>query len=116
MRWKILAIVLIVIVAGLSGAVVAYEMKKKENFVAETGTVVFLSFEGGFYGIIGGSGKHYDPINLNSEFMIDGLRVYFTAKICPDFGSFHMWGTIVEILTIQPAWFQVFLNNQRLFV
>jgi inhibitor of cysteine peptidase len=108
MRWKILALALVV-VAGLSGAVVAYEtvvtyeMKKKENIVTETGTVVFLSFEGGFFGIIGDNGKHYDPINWNSEFMMNGTRVHFTAKIRPDLGSYHMWGIIVEILNIQPA-------------
>lgn len=108
MRWKIWALALAV-VAGLSSAVAAYEtivtyeMKKKENIVTETGTVAFLNFEGGFFGIIGDNGKHYDPINWNSEFKIDGLRVHFTAKIRPDLLSFHMWGTIVEILTIQPA-------------
>lgn len=98
MHWKILVLAL---VAGLSSAVIAYEMKK-ENVVVGTGTVVFLGFEGGFTGIIGDNGEHYDPINWNPKFkVVDGMRVFFIAKILPDRMSFHMWGRIVEILYIQ---------------
>jgi inhibitor of cysteine peptidase len=60
-----------------------------------------LDFEGGFWGIIGDDGEHYDPINLDSEFRGEGLRIYFEAKIRTDLGSYHMWGKIVEILKIQ---------------
>jgi len=103
MRWKTLLLALVVIAATLSSTVVAYEIKKNENIITETGTVVFLSFEGGFYGIISDTGKHYDPINWNPEFTTNGTRVYFTAKIHQDLYSFHMWGTIVELISIQPA-------------
>lgn len=73
------------------------------NFVdvTGTGTVVYLNFEGGFWGIIGDDEGHYDPVNLDPKFKVKGLRVYFKAKIRHDLFSFHMWGKIVEILKIQ---------------
>lgn len=66
-----------------------------------TGTVVFLSFEGGFYGIKGDDGKNYDPLTLSAEFRKDGLRVRFEAKELTDQASFHMWGKIIEIKRIE---------------
>lgn len=71
-----------------------------DNFIG-TGTVVFLSFEGGFYGIKADDGKSYDPLNLPTEFRKEGLRVRFEAKEMKDQASFHMWGVIVQIVHIQ---------------
>jgi hypothetical protein len=71
-----------------------------DNFIG-TGTVVFLPFEGGFYGIKGDDGKSYDPLNLPAEFRKEGLRVRFEAKEMKDQASFHMWGVIVQIDHIQ---------------
>ncbi|MFX1327632.1 MAG: hypothetical protein ACFE91_05740 [Promethearchaeota archaeon] len=77
------------------------DQSTNDEIISGTGEIVFLSFEGGFYGIISNDGKHYDPINLPDEFKIDGLRISFTAKIRPDLVSLHMWGTIVELLSIK---------------
>ena len=99
MRWKILALAL-VIVFTVSAIVVVNEIKSKEDIVLGTGTVTFLAFEGGFYGIVGDDGEHYDPLNMAQEFKSDGLRVYFEARILRDTVSFHMWGKIVSILKI----------------
>jgi len=66
-----------------------------------TGTVVYVSLEGGFYGIKGDDGKNYDPTNLSKEFQINGLRVRCELKELQGMGSVHMWGTIVEVLSIQ---------------
>ena len=63
-----------------------------------TGTVKYISLEGGFYGIIGDDGEHYDPINLLKEFQVDGKRIMFSYKIRNNLASFHMWGTIIEII------------------
>jgi hypothetical protein len=71
-----------------------------DNFVG-TGTIVFLSFEGGFYGIKSDDGKSYDPMNLPVEFQKEGLRVRFEAKELGGQASFHMWGVIVQIIHIQ---------------
>jgi hypothetical protein len=69
--------------------------------IVETGTVKHITLEGGFYGIIGDSGARYDPINMPKEFKIDGLRVRFTAKRQTGAVSFHMWGTLIEIISIE---------------
>ena len=74
---------------------------ENEDAVKETGTIVFLSFEGGFYGINGDDGRHYDPTNLPKEFQEEGMRVRFAAKELPGRASVHQWGTIVELVIIQ---------------
>jgi inhibitor of cysteine peptidase len=73
---------------------------ENEDAVKVTGTIVFLSFEGGFYGILGDDGKHYDPTNMSQEFQKDGLRVRFEAKALQGMASYHQWGTLVELVTI----------------
>lgn len=73
-----------------------------ETHVVEgTGTIKFLNFEGGFYGIVGDAGEHYDPINLGEDFRVDGLRVHFKVRIEEGMVSFHMWGIIVSIISIE---------------
>lgn len=74
---------------------------ENEDAIKSTGTIVFLSFEGGFYGIKGDDGKNYDPTNLPKEFQNDGMRVRFEARELTSRASVHMWGTIVELVTIQ---------------
>jgi hypothetical protein len=71
-----------------------------DDFVA-TGTIVYVSLEGGFYGIKGDDGKAYDPLNLPAEYQENGLRVRFEAKELKNLASFHMWGVIVTIVHIQ---------------
>jgi len=66
-----------------------------------TGTVVFNDFEGGFYGIVGDDGKNYEPTNLSEEYKKDGLKVSFKAKLHEDWASISMWGTIIEITSIE---------------
>ncbi|MBW1917378.1 MAG: hypothetical protein JRI57_05075 [Deltaproteobacteria bacterium] len=66
-----------------------------------TGTVRYLPFEGGFFGIVADNGEHYDPMNLDRQFAVDGLRVKIKAKLHPDQVSFHMWGKVIEIISIE---------------
>lgn len=76
------------------------EVTEIGDFIEGTGTIKYIGLEGGFYGIVANNDKHYDPIDLTSEFMKDGLRVRFKAKIRTDLGSYHMWGKIVELIYI----------------
>lgn len=69
--------------------------------IKAVGTVKFISLEGGFYGIVGDDGKHYDPVNLKEEFKQDGLRVRFTARPAKEQVSFHMWGQMIELITVE---------------
>jgi lipopolysaccharide export LptBFGC system permease protein LptF len=68
--------------------------------VSFQGTVSYKTFEGGFFAIDGDDGNGYDPINLPDEYAVDGLRVQVSALIRDDLASFHMWGSIVEIVEI----------------
>jgi len=54
--------------------------KSDQNIVSGTGAIIFLDFEGGFYGILSDDGEHYDPVNLSKEFQVDGLRVRFEIE------------------------------------
>lgn len=71
-----------------------------EDIQVQKGTVVYLNLEGGFYGIIGDNGKHYDPQNLADEFKKDSLRVSFEYKVSENQTSIHMWGELIEIVKI----------------
>ncbi|NUM69475.1 MAG: hypothetical protein HUU43_01395 [Ignavibacteriaceae bacterium] len=68
-----------------------------ENY--EKGVVAWIPLEGGFWGIIA-DGKNYDPVNLPDQFKRDGIQVSFTYRI-KNTGSFHQWGTIIEIIEIR---------------
>ncbi|MFX1575508.1 MAG: hypothetical protein ACFFB0_22455 [Promethearchaeota archaeon] len=75
----------------------------KDKIIMTTATITYLNIEGGFYGIVGDDGNHYDPIRLPGFFKLDGLRVEFLALRRDDLTSFHMWGIIIQILSIQPV-------------
>ncbi len=64
------------------------------------GTIIYKNMEGGFYAIDGDSGDKYDPISIPEAFRKDGLRVKVTARQRVDVTSFHMYGTIIEVVNI----------------
>ncbi len=68
--------------------------------VKDTGTVVFVGFEDGFYGIVDDHGRSWEPSNLPERFQVDSLRVRFEAVIT-DSPSFRMWGRTVELQSIE---------------
>ena len=74
--------------------------ESNDDIVSGTGEIVYLDFEGGFFGIIADDGGKYDPGNLPDDFKIHGLLIEFSAKILHDGASIHMWGEIVELLYI----------------
>ena len=87
-------ITLVLLIVGLSGCV-------ESNIVIGKGEIRYIDLEGGFYGIVSEDDEHYDPVNLPLDFEEDGLRVGFKLKILENQSSFHMWGTIVEIIEIR---------------
>ncbi|MFX1378679.1 MAG: hypothetical protein ACFFA4_06260 [Promethearchaeota archaeon] len=100
-----LCLLLIALSLGIPSIVIAQlnpPENQNQNLVQGIGEIVYLSFEGGFFGIISDNGNAYDPINLPSEFEIVGLRVEFRGEIL-DLYSFHMWGRIIKILFIRIA-------------
>ena len=64
------------------------------------GTVKYKNIEGGFYAIDGDDGSRYDPISLPEAFRKDGLEVKVTARRRVDAMSFHMYGSIIEVVNI----------------
>jgi hypothetical protein len=82
-------------------AVVAACDDNSAKTVSTQGTVVYVPLEGGFYGIVGDDGSHWDPDNLSDEFATDSLRVSFDGMIT-DHPTYHMWGRSVEITAMKP--------------
>ncbi|HEX8960037.1 MAG TPA: hypothetical protein VF775_00530 [Geobacteraceae bacterium] len=72
-----------------------------KKVISVKGTVAHVDLEGGFWGIVGDDGKHYDTVNLPREFRKEGLRVKFVGRTRPDRISYHMWGIIVEVVSIE---------------
>ena len=96
---KVLRVALITIVL-LSTIAVASAGCGSRTEISGTGTVQFVTLEGGFYGIVGDDGHYYDPTNLSQELQEDGTRVRFTAER-RDVASAHMWGQVVELVEIE---------------
>ena len=92
-------IIVVVAISVILLITLSYALQEDE-VVSGTGTITYLSLEGGFFGIVGDDGEHYDTVNLDEEFRVDGLRVQFKARISENQVSGHMWGTIVEIIEI----------------
>lgn len=67
-----------------------------------SGTVTFKDLEGGFYGIAGDDGKNYLPLNLESQYRVDGMRVSFEYEEAKDVSTIQMWGTPIHITFIEP--------------
>jgi hypothetical protein len=92
---------------GLENIVVPHDNSEKadtkctKNKIAVTGTVEHVELEGGFWGITGDDGKRYDVVNLPKEFRKQGLGVKFVGRIRSGQVSIHMWGVMVEVISIE---------------
>jgi len=73
---------------------------EENKVISQSGTVIFLNLEGGFYGIMGDDGVNYDPVNLGKEYHSDGMRINFQGKLRDDLAGIHQWGQIIELTYI----------------
>lgn len=64
--------------------------------------VVHVPLEGGFYGLVGDDGRHYEPVGLAARFRRDGMRLHVQAQRL-ERASIRMWGQPVRILDVAPA-------------
>ncbi|MBI2831089.1 MAG: hypothetical protein HYX79_02395 [Chloroflexi bacterium] len=94
----VLAAILLLLAPGCAGAKTG---TGGPDIVSGTGTITYLNLEGGFYGIVGDDGQKYDPMNLDRAFQQDGLKVKFQVKLRKDVATIRMWGTPVEIISIE---------------
>lgn len=76
------------------------QARTRKGEIQGVGTVRYMSFEGGFWGIVGDNGKNYDVGHLPQEFQRDGLRVRFSVNLT-DYLSYHMWGYVVSLVSIE---------------
>ncbi|KAF0152616.1 MAG: hypothetical protein FD143_932 [Ignavibacteria bacterium] len=87
MKFRIVLLVLIIsalLLACVDRVAAFFEMEYL------TGTVKYVSLEGGFWAIYGDNNKNYDPLNLQKEFCSEGKRIQFTFRERNDLVSFHM--------------------------
>ena len=70
------------------------------NVVSGVGTITYLDFEGGFYGLVADDGARYDPLNLDDAYRQDSLRVRFRVRLQTGVMTIRMWGKPVEVLEI----------------
>jgi len=89
-----------VVLVLIGASALPTQLAINDGLIHGKGTVVYLSFEDGFYGIVGDDGENYDPINMPQEVKVDGLRVQFTANLT-DHLSYHMWGYVVKLFSIE---------------
>jgi inhibitor of cysteine peptidase len=66
-----------------------------------TGTVTYINLEGGFFGIVADDGKEYLPLNLETKYQVDTLRVAFDHEIVKDVATIQQWGTPVNLTSIE---------------
>ncbi len=65
------------------------------------GTMTHVPLSGGFWGIEAENGRRFRPVGpVSEEFLIQGLPVEAKVKESKGFSIF-MWGTDVEVLSIQ---------------
>ena len=67
-----------------------------------TGTIRYMDFEGGFYGIVSDDGENYYPGTLDEALQKDSLRVRFELRELKDVMTFVMWGRVVDVVNIEP--------------
>lgn len=76
------------------------------GYIYGIGNVTLIPVEGGFYGITVDTGApagvyKYLPLDLDSEFSVDGMEVSFTAKGRPEATTTAQWGLPVNIVRMK---------------
>jgi len=89
------------VVTGTLALSVQPSENTRKGEIQGVGTVRYLSFEGGFWGIESDDGAHYDVGSVPREFQVDGLRVRFSVNLAHDTLSYHMWGQVAELVSIE---------------
>ncbi len=73
------------------------------RLVSGNATVTYIDLEGGFYGLVAGSGERYLPLGLDEAWQVDGMNVTFAAQIKEDVTTIQQWGIPVEVIAIDRA-------------
>jgi hypothetical protein len=101
MRKVLYLILLLTLTIIIAGYLNIDKTRANGDVVSNRGKVKFIPLEGGFYGIVDEGGKHYQPVNLKQGFKVNGLPIYFKAKILPQPIGIYMWGVPIELYEIE---------------
>jgi len=63
--------------------------------------VIYLSFEGGFYGLVTENGTKLLPMNLSKQYKVAGTVLNVTGHEIKDLMSSRQWGTAYKIEDIK---------------
>lgn len=66
-----------------------------------TGTIKYISLEGGFWGIISNSGQQFLPVNLPISFQVHGTPITCNYKQANHMDSFINWGERIQIISFE---------------
>lgn len=95
------SVTLFLLVSSGTPAALGGDKEKGADILSGTGTINHINLEGGFYGITTDDGQKYLPKSLAQDFKVNGLRVRFQVKILTGVVTMYMWGTPVEVLSIE---------------
>jgi len=75
--------------------------KKPQEMQWRTGTIQFMEFEGGFFGLVTDKGEKLLPMNLAKEYQQVGAIVKVQGKFVTDMMTIQQWGTPYKITKIE---------------
>ncbi|REL25249.1 hypothetical protein DXX93_00855 [Thalassotalea euphylliae] len=61
------------------------------------GTVTFLNFEGGFYGIVTDNNEKLLPVNLPKSLLLEGTKLALKGEVMQGMASTQQWGEVFKI-------------------
>lgn len=74
----------------------ALASKAQGDVITFEATVVYLDFEGGFWGFLASDGAHYEPTALPPSYQLDGRRVLVEGRVFAT-PTTHLWGRFLQI-------------------
>ena len=95
---KITLILIFLIIAFSLPGVYA---EQSDKVIAFTGRVKHYSFEGGFFGIVDGTGRVFKPVELLPSFRVENLSVKVEARPVKGAVLTSGWGIPIEIIKIE---------------
>jgi hypothetical protein len=83
-------------VCGLVMSAFLYAQESTEPSMSFVGRIIYVSLEGGFYGIESDNGNKFNPLNLPKQFKRPGLLVQVNGIVKQVF-THRMWGQSIYI-------------------
>jgi len=94
---------ILLLLTMLGVVITAFAAPRRPNHIKNaTGTIVLVSAESGWYGIVPDSnpGTRFAPDDLRAKFRVDGLRVTFSGEVGVIPPNVRMWGTPLRLTHI----------------